>query len=339
MSSFTIRFEGSLSLQDRDENGSRSVLIQNLRIYLPEEIERGLVPPVLTAPSVQSVSTEPIIKQESPFEVQEKQEEVQQRNEVILTPYSVITDDDEDKDDDTSQLTFQWSWSHTTPPSKPKSKIAPNAPIKENSFDFSSLTSFLTPNKPISKNVPDAPIKSNLPMYSVYTSTVTSAPLAQQSSTMTTVSSSSSSGLTTTSSSSVNHKPSEELFLSYLKQFHMIPDENPSRNPQNKQKDYHHFMFWHHFKHSGYSCENSEECMKEYIYEVITSCCLTENEDHDRQRCYTLQQIMKKKGLSFNPICDYYTNYKNYLSLNENQHWRYNLNRYKLMEKFIKETY
>jgi hypothetical protein len=119
----------------------------------------------------------------------------------------------------------------------------------------------------------------------------------------------------------------------------MTPEENPSRNPQNKQKDYHHFMFWHHFQHNGYSCENTENCMKEYICKVITPCCLTENEDHDRQRCHTLEQLMKKKGLQFDPISDYYINYKNYLSTNENQRWRYHLNRYQLMEKFIKETY
>lgn len=285
MNSFTIRFEGSLSLQDRDENGARSILIQNIRIYLPEEIERGLVPPASTAPCPQPSTSQELPNQQQPLEVQEKQEEKLQSNELIRTPYSIISDD-EDEDKDESNLTFQWSWSHSTPPSSSSSSIPPSAPIKSkpnnkiDPFDFSSSSS--------------------------------------------------------TSTSSMTN---EELFLSYLKQFHMIPENNPSRNPQNKEKDYHHFMFWHHFQHNGYSCENPDNCIKEYLYKVVTSCRLTENEDHDRQRCYTLESIMKKKELQFEPILDYYVTYKNYLSKNENQPWRYNLNRYKLMEKFIKETY
>lgn len=331
MNSFTIRFEGSLSLQDRDENGARSILIQNLRIYLPEEIERGLVPPASTAPCPPPSTSQELPNQEVPYEVQEKQEEVSQNNKVILTPSSIVTDDDDNDDDDTSQLTFQWSWSHTTPTSSSSSSSSssscpPPAPIKSKPNKENNPLDLWLPtpikNKSSSKIPPSAPIKSK-PNKEID-------PFDFSSSS----SSSSSSSLI----SSINHKSNEELFVTILKQFHMIPEQNPSRNPQNKQKDYHHFMFWHHFQHNGHSCDDLEMCMKEYIYNVISPCCLTESEDHDRQRCQTLEKIMKMKAIQFEPTRDYYVKYKNYLSKNENQPWRHNLNRYKLMDKFIYDT-
>ena len=336
MSSFTIRFEGSISLQEPDATGARSVLIQNLRIYLPEDIERGIVPPNSTAPHIPSESSQPSYKQEDPVEIQEKQEE---KLPIILTPYSVVTDDE----DDDNQPNFQWSWSHTTPLSSSSSTEVPNAPIKSKKsvkkeidpFNFSATP----PSSSSSTKVPNAPIKSKLP--STYSSNwiektrhnILQAQHSKQSSSV-----SSSVKPSSPSSSSDEKCDLEQLFNTHLKQFKMIPESMCENNPQKKQKHFYHFMFWHNFQHNGQRCLDTCKCIINYIYNVIPDYQLNHEEYHHRDRCKTLQKIMESRQLHFNPLCCYYSDYLSFLELNKHQNVRHKLNRYQLMNKYINDV-
>jgi hypothetical protein len=310
MSSFTIRFEGSISLQEPDATGARSVLIQNLRIYLPEDIERGIVPPNSTAPHILSESSQPSYKQEAPIEIQEKQEEqIPQKQKMILTPYSVVTDDEDD-----DQPNFQWSWNHITPTSSSSTEV-PNAPIKPKKsskkeidpFDFSGTP----PSSSSSTTVPNAPLKVKR-----LSSVKPSSP----------------------SSSSDEKYDLQKLFNDHLKQFKMTPESMCENNPQRKQKHFYHFMFWHNFQHNGQRCLDTCKCIVNYIYNVIPDYQLNDEEYHHRDRCKTLQKIMESRNIHFNPLCCYYTNYLSFLERNQHQNWRHTLNRYQLMDKYIKEV-
>ncbi|NBP58050.1 hypothetical protein EBU71_16250, partial [bacterium] len=270
MSSFTIRFEGSISLQEPDATGARSVLIQNIRIYLPEDIERGIVPPNLTAPHVPSESSQPSYKQEAPVEIQEKQEkQIPEKPQMILTPYSVVTDDEDD-----DQPNFQWSWNHITPTSSSSSTEVPNAPIKPKKsskkeidpFDFSSTPPSSSSS---STKVPNAPLKVKRPSSSYSSNWIenTKQKILESQQTSSTSSSVSSSVKPSSPSSSSDEKYDlQKLFNDHLKQFKMTPESMCENNPQKKQKHFYHFMFWHNFQHNGHCCLDTCKCIINYIY-------------------------------------------------------------------------
>ncbi len=319
MSSFTIRFEGSISLQEPDSTGARSVLIQNLRIYLPEDIERGIVPPNSTAPHVPSESSQSSYKQEAPVEVQEKQEEqIPEKPQTILTPYSVVTDDEDD-----DQPNFQWSWNHITPTSSSSSTQVPNAPIKPKKSSKKEIDPFDFTGTPSSSSsstiVPNAPLKVKR---ASSTSSSASSPVKPSS----------------PSSSSDEKYDLQKLFNDHLKQFKMTPESMCENNPQKKQKHFYHFMFWHNFQHSGQRCLDTCKCIINYIYNVIPDHQLNDEEYHHRDRCKTLQKIMESRKIHFNPLCCYYLDYLSFLELNKHQNWRHTFNRYQLMNKYINDV-
>lgn len=321
MSSFTIRFEGSISLQEPDATGARSVLIQNLRIYLPEDIERGIMPPNSTAPHVPSESSQPSYKQEAPVEIQEKQEEqIPQKQKMILTPYSVVTDDEDD-----DQPNFQWSWNHVTPTSSSSTEV-PNAPIKPKKSSKKEIDPYdftcTPPSSSSSTKVPNAPVKIKRSSNWVENTKQKFLESQQSSSAL---------------SSSDKKYDLQQLFNDHLKQFKMTPESMCENNPQKKQKHFYHFMFWHNFQHNGQRCLDTCKCIINYIYNVIPDYQLNDEEYHHRDRCKTLQKIMESRNIHFNPLCCYYSDYLSFLEHNQHQNWRYKLNRYQLMDKYINE--